>query len=103
MPSSEPLVLYRRITARLRRSNVEEFAHVLLERVAGGRGFCCLITNDREVERLNAEFRGKHYATDVLSFPSNGPAGMPVPSSLGDVAISAERAAEQARRFGHSL
>ncbi len=32
-------------------------------------GFTCLITTDAELRRLNRQFRGKNYATDVLSFP----------------------------------
>ncbi len=30
----------------------------------------CLITGDAELRRLNREFRGQDYATDVLSFPA---------------------------------
>ncbi len=46
---------------------------------------------------LNRQFRKKNYPTDVLSFPAC------VNKDLaGDVAISAEIAAENAREFGHS-
>jgi probable rRNA maturation factor len=100
MSSSEPLVLFRRVSVRLGRSGLQEFARILQRRVAGGREFCCLVTDDRALRRLNAEFRRKNHATDVLSFPSNG--GTPAGHSLGDIAISAERAAEQAEQFGHS-
>ena len=37
------------------------------------RAFDCLITGDAELRRLNREFRGKDYATDVLSFPAARP------------------------------
>ena len=37
--------------------------------VAGGASFECLITGDAHLRRLNLEFRGKDYATDVLSLP----------------------------------
>ncbi len=47
------------------------------------------------MRRLNREFLDKDYATDVLSFPSED-------AGLGDLAISAERAEEQAQEFGHS-
>ncbi len=110
MPRSEPLVLMRRPPATLRRRPLNEFARCLVASVTGGQPFHCLITDDRELRRLNREFLGRDYATDVLSFaaervarPSNGPEIMPVPPLLGEVAISAERAAEQARDFGHSL
>lgn len=48
------------------------------------------------MRRLNARFRDKDYATDVLSFPGDGP------GLLGDIAIATGVAARQARRLGHS-
>ena len=96
MSPSGDLVSFRRAPAGLRRAPLEEFASTLREAVAGGREFHCLITDDRELRRLNLRFLGHDYATDVLSFPLEG-AGM-----LGDLAISAGRAARQARQFGHS-
>jgi len=71
---------------------------MLHREVAGSRDFTCLITNDRELQRLNREFLQKDYATDVLSFPSGDAEG-----GLGDIAISAGRADAQAAQFGHSI
>lgn len=69
-------------------------------RAAGLRGEVhVLVTNSREVRSLNRRFRGKDKPTDVLSFPA---AFSPVEGPAGDVAISAEIAAAQARRLGHS-
>ncbi len=96
MSASEELVLFRRAPGSLPRRELREFAGSLRDAVARGREFHCLITDDRELRRLNRQFRGADYATDVLSFPSDG-AGW-----LGEIAISADRAAEQAREFGHS-
>jgi len=97
-PPSSPLV-FRRVPAGVRRAPLERFAALLREDVARGREFECLITTDRELQRLNREFRGKDYPTDVLSFPAGGAK----PSALlGSLAISAERAAAQAREYGHS-
>jgi probable rRNA maturation factor len=65
--------------------------------VAPKRALTCLITSDAELQRLNREFRRKDYPTDVLSFPSgNG-------QELGEIAISLDRALEQASRMGHSV
>src|SRR6185295_11342814 len=61
MSSTEPLVLYRNTTIRLRRGPIEEFARILRERVAAGRSFCCLVTDDRELRRLNRRFLGHDY------------------------------------------
>jgi probable rRNA maturation factor len=107
MPDSEPLVLFRlrRAPAGLRRPALEEFARLLRARVAGGREFQCLVTDDRELQRLNRQFLGKDYPTDVLSFPAGRTVrqGKPTPRLLGELAISAKRAAEQAREFGHPV
>jgi probable rRNA maturation factor len=65
--------------------------------VANGRAFDCLISGDAELRRLNRDFRGQDYATDVLSFPS----GTGLPACLGEIAISLPRARAQAREFGH--
>ncbi len=97
MRPSDDLVLFRRAPSSLRRLPLKEFAHTLRDAVAGGRGFHCLITDDSELRRLNRRFLGADYATDVLSFPAADANG-----SLGEVAISAARAAAQAREFGHS-
>ena len=54
-----------------------------------------MITDDRELARLNRLFLGKDYPTDVLSFPSAGP------GPIGELAISVDRAREQAEEHGH--
>jgi len=59
-----------------------------------------LLANDRMVRRLNREFRGKDKATDVLSFPAAAEVGE---EFAGDLAISYETAARQAKGQGHSL
>ena len=97
MSPDEDLVLFRRVRASLRRRPVRDFARRLRETVAAEREFVCLITDDRELRRLNRRFLGADHATDVLSFPSADR------ESMGEIAISAERAAAQARAFGHSL
>jgi probable rRNA maturation factor len=69
-----------------------------------------LLTTDREIRRLNREFRKKDKATDVLSFPApvhqreHGKAARGLgPALAGDLAISAETAAKQAEEAGHAL
>jgi probable rRNA maturation factor len=59
-----------------------------------------LLSDDRTLRRLNREFRGKDKATDVLSFPAEGKMAR---GHAGDLAISLETAARQAREQGHSL
>jgi len=56
-----------------------------------------VLTGDAEIRRLNRRFRGKDAPTDVLSFrfSDGGDAGEP----FGDVIISLETAARQARAY----
>jgi probable rRNA maturation factor len=115
-------VTFRRKQPNLNCASVLRFARRLQREVAKGKPFDCLVAGDAELRRLNREFRGKDYATDVLSFPV--PAG-PVASrrrsghgeksgtraaradrgvrpTLGDIAVSLARARAQARAFGHT-
>jgi probable rRNA maturation factor len=96
MSASDDLVLFRRAPTGLKRPALKEFARALRDLIANGREFHCLISDDRELRRLNRQFLGADYATDVLSFPLNDN------GLLGELAISADRAAAQAREFGHS-
>jgi probable rRNA maturation factor len=57
-----------------------------------------VLTGDRAVRTLNARYRGNDKATDVLSFP--GPGGS---EGLGDIVISVETAARNARGLGRTL
>ena len=65
------------------------------------------ISND-EIRLLNAQYRNKDSATDVLSFPlgENGVFDKNENTGafmLGDIVISAERAFEQAELYGHTI
>jgi probable rRNA maturation factor len=77
---------------------LRDFARELSNRIAPGRPFCCLITDDTELRRLNREFLKHDYPTDVLSFPSAEHI-----AEIGEMAISIERAEAQAREHKHSL
>ena len=65
----------------------------------------CLV-DDREMARLNRAYRGKGYATDVLSFPAqNGGAGAGRRRRgvfLGDIAMAPAVARKNAQEDGHS-
>lgn len=96
-PAHSCSLIFRDVPARVRRTPLKDFAARLQNGVARGAGFECLITGDRELRRLNGEFRRKDYATDVLSFPAAGPDGY-----LGEIAVSWQRAREQGAEHGHS-
>lgn len=86
----------------LSRSGLKQFLHSA-QRAVGLEGEVhVLLTDDATLRRLNRTYLGKDKATDVLSFPAatelNRIAGV-----AGDLAISLETAARQAKRFGHTL
>ncbi len=67
-----------------------------------------IFVDNEQIRKLNAQYRNKDAATDVLSFPMgengvydiNHATGAKI---LGDIVISMEKAVEQAERYGHSL
>ena len=87
----DPYLTFRRVPAELDRAAIERFAMQLQSTVAPSLQFHCLITTDAELRRLNAQFLGKDYVTDVLSFPESN-----------DIAISWGRAKAQAAEYGHT-
>ncbi len=58
---------------------------------------CVAIVSNRRMRSLNRQFRGKDYATDVLSFPSDER------GFLGDIVIAEGVAVAQAKFAGHSV
>src|SRR5438874_2165383 len=90
------LLLFRHSSRRVRRTALRDFLVKAAGRIAPGRAVTCLITTDSELKSLNRRFRGKNYATDVLSFGSSS-------GELGEIAISFDRAADQALVFGHAI
>lgn len=87
-------LLFRHPCRRVRKGELRAFFGDMAKRVAPRRRIACLITDDAELRRLNRQFRGADYATDVLSFPSE---------DGGEIAISLDRAIAQAAEHGHSV
>lgn len=98
MSPDDNLVFFRRAPGPFSRHELRGFAVILLREVTGGRPFTCLITDDRELRRLNRMFLQKDYPADVLSFPTGNGS-----RSLGEIAISVNRASEQACEIGHPV
>jgi len=91
MSPDDPHLLFRHPSRRVRRTPLRDFLTALAKRLGQGRPVTCLITTDAELRRLNRQFRGRNYPTDVLSFPPD------------EMAISLDRAAAQAKELKHSL
>ena len=89
-------------------SPVEELCRrALVALKKGGVELSVLLCDDGVIAPMNQDWRGKEGPTDVLSFAMDEgeamvlPRGMPRP--LGDLVISVETAARQARELGHGL
>jgi len=71
------------------------FAEKALDAIGNsGSSATIAFVSDRNIRKLNQQFRGINKPTDVLSFPADEP------DNLGDVAISVETAAKQAKENG---
>ena len=75
-----------------------------------GASLTIAFVRDRAIRKMNRQFRGKDYATDVLSFPaSDAQTGAFIDQSLesadflGDMAIAIDTARRQANEAGHTL
>src|ERR1035438_10413968 len=106
MPSQQSALLFQGATPGVSRRDLRAFVKRLEVEVARGRAFCCLIAGDEELQRLNREFLGRDYQTDVLSFPvgqASGLSGQVRDLPHGEIAISYDAARRQSVEFGHPL
>lgn len=71
-------------------------------KVKGAAELSILLTNDAEQKELNAQWRGKDSATNVLSFPQIEP-GDPVIGLLGDITLARETLIREAAEQGVSF
>ncbi len=103
-PKTSPSKLWAQVQNRQRRykisgSSIAAFCGDVLVRTGAP---ACLIgvvfVGPRSIRRLNRVYRGKDYATDVLSFPYEGESvnGMPF---LGEIVLSPAVADKQAREY----
>src|SRR5690349_9651248 len=95
----EPTIIFKRPVIGLSQRSLALFVTEAC-RAAGLKGtVTVMLTHSREMRSLNSRFRGKNHSTDVLSFPppalDNG--------FCGDIAVSLDVAARNARTLGHSL
>jgi probable rRNA maturation factor len=93
------VVIFQKRVAELTEVALSRFV-ARARRAAGLKGTIdVLVTSSTEMKSLNRRFRGKDKATDVLSFPAT--ADTPRKKFAGEIAISAEMAAQNARALGH--
>ena len=84
-----------------------EFASWSLAAVRGARalrGACDIalrVVGSAEMQGMNAHYRGRDYATNVLSFPADAPPGVPLPRRpLGDLVLCTEVVLREAAEQG---
>lgn len=87
------------------RAEIEAAARLAL---AGEHGAVDItLADDAEQQRLNRDWRGKDAPTNVLAFPSGGPAAPGAPRILGDVVLALStirrEASEQHKPFADHL
>lgn len=97
IPTGIRLLIRRCCSAVLQ---MEEFSHPAEISVT--------FVDNEQIRELNAQYRNKDSATDVLSFPLGEDGVYDINQEtgaylLGDIVISVPRAIEQAELYGHSL
>ena len=82
-----------------------EFATGALKVIgAGNRDATIVFVSDAAMRKLNRQFRGKDFATDVLSFPSQPETfEADTATNVGEIVISLDRAQAQAKENGLTL
>lgn len=71
-------------------------------KIKGAAEISVLLTDDAEQRQLNAQWRGKDSATNVLSFPQIDPFA-PVMGLLGDITLARETLEREAAALDKSL
>lgn len=83
-----------------RASSLRPWVDDLVRQLAGDRPLAVRFVGDRQMRRLNLEYRDQDATTDVLSFPGDESFE---DGYLGDIAISVPVARRQAAEAGHDV
>lgn len=94
-----PTIILKRKLSGVSERALERFAAQACLAIGLQGAVTILITSSRELRALNGRFKKKRQPTDVLSFPAPGF----TQDFAGDIAISIEIAARNARALGHSV
>jgi len=95
-------IINRQRTHKINRQEWIDFAERALKAIdKADKDATLVFVSDVAIKKLNRQFRGKNYVTDVLSFPTQAERfEFENQSFLGEVVISLERAAAQAKENG---
>lgn len=98
-------IINRQRGRRVQSTTWKQFAQRAIEAVGKENHTVAIVfLSDAAMRKLNRQFRGKSHATDVLSFPAaQEPFEKGEELSLGEIVISVETAARQAKDNGLSF
>ena len=104
-------VVNRQRLCPIERNLISRIAQAALDQTGhAGASLAIAFVRDRVIRDLNHRYRGKDYATDVLSFPADDEQTDRAPgvfdeaaSFIGDVVISTDAALRQAEDANHSF
>jgi len=103
-------ILSRSLFHNLRQSPAKWLGSKVLQEMEELGTLSVVLVSNQKIRQLNREWRGKDYATDVLSFPLAVDEKLQILSSpaeqsweLGELVVSMEKTAEQAADYGHSF
>lgn len=103
VPRHGGLVIFQKKVVGLSEASLKQFV-LRARRAARLHGKVdVLVTGSSTMRTLNVRFRGKNKPTDVLSFPSAESSARKDASFAGEIAISADIAAQNAAHLGHSV
>src|SRR5262249_51567368 len=94
-----PTIILKKGITGLRQNKLADFVAAACKAARLRGTVTVMVTDNREIRKLNRRFKGTNRATDVLSFP---PCSF-VRGFAGDIAVSADFAAKNARLLGHSV
>jgi probable rRNA maturation factor len=95
-------IINRQRRRKINAKQWREFSEKALQSLGGdNRSAAIVFVGDAAIKKLNRQFRGKNAVTDVLSFPNKAePFEVWNGSQLGEVVISVQQAATQAKEHG---
>jgi len=96
-------IINRQRRRKINQKRWRDLAARAIEAIRSGREAVTIVfVSDSAIRKLNKQFRDTDRVTDVLSFPAE-PEQFENQSSLGEIVISTDRAAAQAKANGLSL
>ncbi len=95
-------LINRQLARKINAKRWREFAEQAFQTIDSTKQSVTIVfVSDAAIKKLNRQFRGKNYSTDVLSFPTKAEDfESDNQSHLGEVVISVESAAAQAKENG---